>query len=122
MCSTRQEIFHRLDVDGSGSLDYGEVVTGLRSIGIVFNPGDLERMFSVACDPEEETVSLHGLDFILRVLKCSVVPEDPNFASDVDTCIQVRIISDQKLKYVAEKLPCVCVRRWSMARTLTIHR
>jgi hypothetical protein len=79
-------------------------------------------MFSVACDPEEETVSLHGLDFILRVLKCSVVPEDPNFASDVDTCIQVRIISDQKLKRVAEKLPCVCVRRWSMARKLTIHR
>lgn len=85
----RQEIFHRLDADGSGSLDYGEVTTGLKTIGIEFNPGDLERMFSVASDPVKETVSLHGLDFILRVLKCTTVPEDPNFASDVDTCIQV---------------------------------
>lgn len=64
------------------------MVSGLKSIGIPYSHGDLERLFAVTCDPDDRTVSLHGLDFLLRVLKCSTIPEDPNLAADVDTCMQ----------------------------------
>ncbi len=109
-------MFRRLDEDGSGSLSFVEVLRGLEEIGLQHvSEGRLKEMFDSVCSKQDDTISLNGLDFLLRTLTCAVAPTDMHFAIEVDVYLKaldataIPITNGDRTKCAAaQKLCALC--------------
>ncbi len=89
MRSKLEALFLRLDRDGSGSLDYREVRMGLKEIGLHVESEDrLQEIFGAVCNKPDMSISLDGLDLLLRIMTGATPPTDTRFAIDVDIVLR----------------------------------
>eukprot|EP00945_MAST-04E_sp_MAST-4E-sp1_P008967 g8967.t1 len=60
------DVFHRLDVDGSGELDRRELLLGIRNLGVRLEPAEI-KTFIQTLDPNDDgLVSFHELERALK--------------------------------------------------------